>query len=317
MLRFGKIASHRTSRLRTDRLREETRTAARHARREVLVLGPLLAAVLVFYAYRSDIVPGLERPAQWVTALALVILGWALARDIGRALGPLLLGRLDPATAGTVGFLIRLGTVALAVIIALRVAGLPLATLALGASFTAVVVGLAAQQTLGNLIAGTVLLSARPFRVGEHVRFQAGGLAGEATGVVTSLGLLYTTLQRGADEVLIPNSLVLSAAIIPLREPAGLDFVARLQTGVRPSDVQRLIEQHVTVATRSAPHVELQELDDDEVVVRVSATPVDGSEGGELADQVLAAVDAVVRGEVTMSADRQPGHVTVGAAADQ
>jgi len=34
-----------------------------------------------------------------------------------------------------------------------------------GAIF-AVVVGLAAQQTLGNLIAGVVLISARPFRTG-------------------------------------------------------------------------------------------------------------------------------------------------------
>ena len=40
------------------------------------------------------------------------------------------------------------------------------------------IIGLAAQQTLGNLIAGMVLLSARPFRVGERVRLQAGGIAG-------------------------------------------------------------------------------------------------------------------------------------------
>lgn len=38
----------------------------------------------------------------------------------------------------------------------------------------AVVVGLAAQQTLGDLIAGMVLIAARPFRVGDRVRLQAG-----------------------------------------------------------------------------------------------------------------------------------------------
>jgi small conductance mechanosensitive channel len=62
-----------------------------------------------------------------------------------------------------------------------------------------VVFGLAAQQTLGHVIAGTVLLSARPFRVGDRVRLHAGGLAGQIEGVVSSLGLLYTTL---ADQVL-------------------------------------------------------------------------------------------------------------------
>ncbi len=52
-----------------------------------------------------------------------MILGWAIARDIGRGLGPALFRRLDPATAGTVGFLIRLATVVLALLVALRVAG--------------------------------------------------------------------------------------------------------------------------------------------------------------------------------------------------
>ena len=49
---------------------------------------------------------------------------------------------------------------------ALRLAGLKPETLAVGGAITAVILGLAAQQTVGNLIAGTVLLSARPFRVG-------------------------------------------------------------------------------------------------------------------------------------------------------
>ena len=47
-------------------------------------------------------------PVRVVTAIALVILGWRLARDIGRSLAPALFRRMDPATAGTVGFIIRL-----------------------------------------------------------------------------------------------------------------------------------------------------------------------------------------------------------------
>ena len=35
----------------------------------------------------------------------------------------------------------------------------------------AVIFGLSAQQMLGNVIAGMVLLSARPFRVGERIRW--------------------------------------------------------------------------------------------------------------------------------------------------
>lgn len=282
------------------RVREEARAAAGRARRQVLVLGPLTASVLYVYARREDIAPGLETPIQALTVVALVIMGWGLARGIGTAIGPQLLGRLDPATAGTAGFLVRLVAMGAFVLAALRIAGVDPRQLAVGGAFTAVVVGLAAQQTFGNLVAGTVLLSARPFRVGDRVRLQAGALAGNVEGTVTSLGLLYTVLQNGADQIMVPNSVVLAAAVIPLREPAAVDFLARLRSGVRPSDVQRLIERTLTVPTRGTPHIDLVEMDDDEVVVRISAVPLDGDDGWRLADEVLAAVDQVTRGEVTM-----------------
>ena len=126
--------------------------------------------------------PDFDIPVRIATVVALMILGWALARDVGRALGPYLFRRLDPGTAGTIGFLLRLVTVIIALLVALRVAGLAPQTVALGGALTAVVLGLAAQQTLGNLFAGTVLLSARPFRVGERVSLQGGGI--EVEGVV-------------------------------------------------------------------------------------------------------------------------------------
>ncbi len=88
-----------------------------------------------------------------------------------------------------------------------------------------------------------VLLSARPFRVGDRVRFQGGGLAGTVEGVVSSLGLLYTTLADGDDQIMVPNSVVLAVAVVPLREPAGVDLRARLRPGVTPSDIQRLLEE--------------------------------------------------------------------------
>ena len=228
--------------------------------------------------------------------LALVVLGWALARDVGRAAAPTFFRRMDPATAGTVGFLIRFFTLVITGLAALRIAGLRPQTLALGGAFTAVVLGLAAQQTLGNLIAGMVLLSARPFRVGERVRLQTGGLAGQTEGVVSSLGLLYTTLARGEDRIMVPNSVVLSAAIVPLREPDSVDVKVRIGAGIRPSHVQAILDDSGSTPTRSAPHVLLQEIDGDGVVVRVQATPERPDDGARLADEIIAAL-ANVTGE--------------------
>ena len=145
-----------------------------------------------------------------------------------------------------------------------------------------------------------VLLSARPFRVGDRIRLQGGGLAGTTDGTVQSLGLLYVTLGQGSDQMMVPNSVVLSVAVTPLREPDAVDFQARLRAGVKVSDVQRLLAETVTVPTRGVPHIDLEGMDDDEVVVRISAVPVDAEDGWRLADEVLQAVDRITRDEITV-----------------
>lgn len=268
--------------------------AAKRARRQALVLLPLLIAVLALYNYRGDLFgKGWDTPVRIFTVIALVILGWAFARDVGRAVAPDLFRRMDPGTAGTVGFLLRLTTVAIFTVAALRIAGIRPEALAVGGAFTAVVIGLAAQQTLGNLIAGTVLLSARPFRVGERVRLQAGGLAGEVEGVVSSLGLLYTTFARGEDRIMVPNSVVLSAAVVPLREPASVDLRVRLGRSVKPTEVQAILQDAITVQLRNRPDIGLEELAGEEVVMRIRATPEYSDEGARLADEILTAMGSV------------------------
>jgi hypothetical protein len=155
------------------------------------------------------------------------------------------------------------------------------------------VVGLAAQQTLGNLIAGLVLIAVRPFKVGDRVRLQAGGLAGQVEGVVASLGLLYTTFAQGQDSIMVPNNVVLSSAIVPLREPAAVDLRARLRPDVKPSDIQSLLEDAIDTPVRGEPTIALEEVDSDEVVVRIMATPLDDTDGPRLADEVLGAVATI------------------------
>jgi len=282
-------------------------SGAKRARLEAVVLLVLFIAVVLIYEHRvalfgttvaatpghpahKELEPALETPITIVCVIALVILGWAIARDFGRGLGPRLFRRMDPATAGTVGFLVRLITVVVALLVALAVAGIKPRTLALGGAFTAVILGLAAQQTLGNLFAGTVLLSARPFRVGERVRLQGGPLAGQLEGTVSSLGLLYTTFATGDDTIMVPNSVVLNVAVLPLREPAAVNLRARLRAGMSPGDLQEILERSLQTPMRDAPRITLEELDGEEVVVRISATPRVAEEGRQLAGELLSIV---------------------------
>ncbi|MGZ4173677.1 MAG: mechanosensitive ion channel domain-containing protein [Solirubrobacteraceae bacterium] len=274
--------------------RQVSQQAVRRARRQALAIVALLAGVLLAYANRKSLFGhNLDTEVRVATVIALVGLGWAFARDIGKAAAPTFFRRMDPGTAGTVGFLVRLATMAVTLFAALRIGGLNPQTLAVGGAFTAVVLGLAAQQTLGNLIAGMVLLSARPFRVGERVRLQAGPLGGTAEGIVSSLGLLYTTLARGEDRIMVPNNVVLASAVVPLREPESVDVKVRLRAGIRPTQVQLILDEGISTQTRAKPRVLLEEIDGEDVVVRVQATPERSKDGARLADEIIAGLSGV------------------------
>jgi small conductance mechanosensitive channel len=84
-----------------------------------------------------------------------------------------------------------------------------------------VVVGIAAQQTLGNIFAGMVLLFVRPFVVGDHIVLRSGPLGGAYEGRVTDIGLFYVDLVTEDGPVKLPNAGVLAGAIGPGARSVG------------------------------------------------------------------------------------------------
>jgi small conductance mechanosensitive channel len=284
----------RMRRIPTSTLRAQAAEAARRARRQLALLVPLLAIVGVAYAYRRELF-GADEPVRLATAAVLVVVGWSVARNFARAIQPRLTRGLDPGTAGVAGFTIQLLLLGFAVLVSLRLAGIRPEALAAGAGFTAIVVGLAAQQTIGNIFAGIVLLAARPFSVGDRVRFNGFGM--DVEGTVSSHGLLYVTMHDGDDLVLVPNNTALTMSARPRREPAAVDMRARLPFGVDPEAVQHRVTEAIDVRTKRPPHVALEEFDGEEVVVRVEATPTDPRDGGRLAREVLEAVAGFARPE--------------------
>src|SRR3954447_7807565 len=137
------------------------------------------------------------------------------------------------------------------------------------------------------------MLSARPFRVGDRVKLLGSGI--EIEGVVSSLGLLYTTFDQGENSTMVPNSSVLSVSVTPLREPEGIDMRARLPSGVTPGRIEEMLRTNLETPLRGRPNVELEELDGDEVVVRIEATPRNPQDGSHLASEVLEVVGREMR----------------------
>jgi small conductance mechanosensitive channel len=90
-------------------------------------------------------------------------------------------------------------------------------------------VGLAAQQTLGNVIAGSVLATAQPFRVGDRVRLQGGrpGRHRRGNGQLAGAAVHGPRQRRGRDH---DSQLARDdVAVVPLREPTAVDIRARLR----------------------------------------------------------------------------------------
>lgn len=86
-----------------------------------------------------------------------------------------------------------------------------------GVSVVSIVIGLAAQNTLGNLVAGLSLVMYRPMRLGDRVQLTTP--RGLTTATIERLSLGYTTLRdENNNQVLVPNSLMMSSVVIRLSE---------------------------------------------------------------------------------------------------
>jgi small-conductance mechanosensitive channel len=88
-------------------------------------------------------------------------------------------------------------------------------TLLAGVGVLSVIIGLAAQTTLGNLIAGISLVLYRPFRIGDRIQLSTPG--GVKVATVTAISLGYTALsETDQDEIIVPNSVMGSSVITRL-----------------------------------------------------------------------------------------------------
>jgi len=97
--------------------------------------------------------------------------------------------------------------------------------LLVGAGFLGIVVGMAARQTLGSMLAGFVMMFSRPFEVGDWVAI------GDEEGIVTDITIVNTRLENFDGEfVVIPNDAVSNSTIVNRTRKGRLRV--RLEVGV-------------------------------------------------------------------------------------
>ena len=238
---------------------------------------------------------GVDTPVRIVAAVVLVILGWTLARDLGRWVEPALFRRVDPGTAGTVSFLIRLSFLAIA-----------------GLVRAAHRRARAAHARRRRCDHRGRLRPRRPADAGQpdrrrgadrrapvphrRPRAAAGRRAGRPDRGHRRLArpaLRHARPGRGLDHGPQQRRAHLGgrpAARARRRRPARAAAPRRQAVG-GPDPARERRED----AGAPEPHISLEEVDSDEVIVRIAATPESDADGPRLADEVLSAIASVTR----------------------
>jgi small-conductance mechanosensitive channel len=192
--------------------------AAADLRRAVAFGIGALAAIAVGSTLGNLRGHGLQPKLTALGAAAVLLLFAALAIRYAASGLDKVVGAAGGRAAGAA---IRLVTLVfgyvLMLFVLLGMLAVPVQHLLLGGAVTGVIVGIAAQQALGNVFAGLVLLMTRVFRVGDHVRMRSGPLGGEVTGVISGMGLSYVVMETEDGPLHVPNSTVLSASVGPQR----------------------------------------------------------------------------------------------------
>ena len=157
----------------------------------------------------------------FVVGLAVVfaVAGVMATRSIARELARVSEARGGLAAASAIRLICLMfgyGLVGLGILTLLR---LNLGNLVVGGAVTGVIIGIAAQQTLGNFFAGLVLLFARPYVPGQRVTVRSGAMGGPFEGTIIDAGLMYTTIRTDEGTVSMPNAGLLAAAIGPTPQP--------------------------------------------------------------------------------------------------
>jgi len=185
--------------------------------RVALVTGALSVLLLAVVADAGN-VHARELHARLIAiggTLAFIVLGIVSVRSVGNETQRVLSARVGPTHASAVRLLITLFGAAVVLFASLGLLAVPIGHLLLGGAITGVIVGIAAQQSLGNIFAGLILLLARPFNIHDEIRIRSGALGGEITGRVSGMGLTYVTLDTTEGALAVPNSTLLAAAVGP------------------------------------------------------------------------------------------------------
>lgn len=155
---------------------------------------------------KEPLLAGVEFVPRLFVAVVFLAFFWLVYRAVRRLiLGSLNKANVDPSIRDMLGHLIKWTIMGFGFVIAFNQIGIQITALLTGVSIVGLAMGLAAQETLANFIAGIVIFWDKPFRIGDCIEIEG------ACGTVQRVTFRSTRMLDGDGQIIVlPNTFVLA-----------------------------------------------------------------------------------------------------------
>lgn len=201
-------------------------------------------------------------------------------------------------------------------IVVVGASGVNVTGFVVGAGFLGIVLGLAAQSTLGNIFGGIIILVSRPFKPGDRITLVTGssGFSPPSylhgpwvpgyTGTVVDVGVMYTRLVADDGEpITVPNNMLMQAAVVGRDKKRAAEIEFRMEIAVNKG-FERFKSRFIALAKKDKMldkiivheglSVKIKDMSSTTYGVEVRV-PVIGGHAGEAKDRLLIIAHSVVR----------------------
>ncbi|MBO4886871.1 MAG: mechanosensitive ion channel family protein [Firmicutes bacterium] len=181
-----------------------------------------------------------------------------------------LFAKMEPTMAGFLKNLIHVLLLAIVILSAAGVMGVPLSLFVTLVSLVGAAITLAVQGVLSNFIGGVVILILKPFKAGQYIK------VGDIDGTVKQIGMYYTILVTpDGKEISLPNSQLTNSSItnFSAEERRRIDMDYSVSYSAKSDEVRQVLlkvaKANELVLEEPAPQVLLQAMADSSVTYRL------------------------------------------------
>ena len=160
--------------------------------------------------------------------------------------------------------------VLVAFLVSLKYLGLGTAftNLLLAGSITSIIIGLAAQKTIGNFIAGVILLMDKPFQIGDYIEVQG------VKGFVTDIQFMSTIIKTYDEKIIrIPNEVILTERVtnykknkvIKITQKIGISYDSDIENAKK--SILEILDDEEFILMYPKPFVGVEEYADNAIIL--------------------------------------------------